>query len=257
MGHVIATAGKGGTGKTTVAALVIRHLLRLEQRPILAIDADANDNLGEGIGMKKEGSIAQVTDAFIKDRASLPEGMTKEAYLEQRLHTVVTEGKDIDLLVMGHPEGAGCYCYINNVLRAQMERLVSNYPYVVVDNEAGLEHVSRRTTRKVDTMLMVSDFSAKAIRAASRIREVVEELELEVGRMGLVINRAPGEASQLSEAVAESGLPLWAVLPASREVAENDARGRSVFQLSDDDPLVAETGGLVERLFKQQGGDGS
>jgi CO dehydrogenase maturation factor len=251
MGHVIATAGKGGTGKTTVASLVIRHLLRLGKRPILAIDADANDNLGEGIGMKKEGSIAGVTDAFFKERGGLPEGMTKEAYLEQRLNTVISEGKDVDMLVMGHPEGAGCYCYINNVLRAQMEKMVSNYPFVVVDNEAGLEHVSRRTTRKVDTMIMVADFSAKSIKAASRVREVVQELDLQVGRMGLVINRAPGDTAPLQDAIAQSGLELWGVLPASGAVTENDARGQSIFQLADDDPLVAEAGELVERLFKQ------
>jgi CO dehydrogenase maturation factor len=251
MGHIIATAGKGGTGKTIVASLVIRHLLRLGKRPILAIDADANDNLGDGIGMKKEGSIASVTDEFFKNRAGLPAGMTKEAYLEQRLNIVVSEGKDVDMLVMGHPEGAGCYCYVNNVLRAQMEKLVDNYPYVVVDNEAGLEHVSRRTTRKVDTMIMVADFSTKSIKAASRVREVVEELELEVKRMGLVINRAPRDVSPLSDAIEQSGLELWGVLPASDAVTENDARGQSVFELSDDDPLVAEAGRLVERLFKQ------
>jgi CO dehydrogenase maturation factor len=251
MGHVIATAGKGGTGKTTVASLLIRHLLRLGKRPILAIDADANDNLADGIGMKKEGSIAGITDEFFKKRAGLPAGMTKEAYLEQRLNTVLSESKDIDLLVMGHPEGAGCYCYVNNVLRAQMERLVDNYPFVVVDNEAGLEHVSRRTTRKVDTMIMVADLSAKAIKAASRVREVVEELELQIGRIGLVINRSPGDAAPFRELIEQSGLELWGVLPASEAAAENDARGESVFQLSDDDPLVAEAGGLVERLFKQ------
>lgn len=182
MGHVIATAGKGGTGKTTLAALVVRHLLRLGKGPVLAIDADANDNLGDALGMRAPGSIASVTDEFIKGRDRLPAGMTREAFLEQRLNMVLAEGKGVDLLVMGHPEGAGCYCYINNVLRAQMEKLEASYPYIVVDNEAGLEHVSRRTARRIDTMLLVTDFSAKALRAAVRVGELARELEFASGK---------------------------------------------------------------------------
>ncbi|MBN1653852.1 MAG: AAA family ATPase [Deltaproteobacteria bacterium] len=250
MGHIIATVGKGGTGKTTLASLLIRHLVRLNKRPILAIDADANDNLGDGIGMKKAGSIAWVTDDFFKNKANFPEGMTKETFLEQQLNLVLTEGKDVDLLVMGHPEGAGCYCYINNILRAQMEKLGTNYPYVVVDNEAGMEHVSRRTTRRIDTMLLVADFSAKAIKAAGRIKEVANELALEVNRMALVLNRAPADISPLAKAVEETGLPLWATLPNSAAVLENDIQGQSVFTLPDNDPVVTATGELVGKIVK-------
>jgi len=248
MGHIIATVGKGGTGKTTLAALMIRHLIRLNKRPVLAIDADANDNLGDGIGLEKAGSIAWVTDDFHKNKANFPEGMTKETFLEQQLNMVVAEGKDVDMLVMGHPEGPGCYCYINNILRAQMEKLVDNYPYIVVDNEAGMEHVSRRTTRRFDTMLLVADFSAKAIKAAGRIREVADELELEVNRMGLVLNRAPEDISPLTKAIEETKLPLLATLPTSAAVAENDVKGQSVFHLPDDDPVVAAVGELVSKI---------
>lgn len=248
MGQIIATVGKGGTGKTTLASLIIRHLVRLNRRPILAIDADANDNLGDGIGLKKAGSIAWVTDDFFKNKANFPEGMTKETFLEQQLNMVVAEGKDVDMLVMGHPEGPGCYCYINNILRAQMEKLGDNYPYIVVDNEAGMEHVSRRTTRRFDTMLLVADFSAKAIKAVSRIREVADELELEVNRMGLVLNRAPEDISPLAKAIENTGLPLLATLPTSAAVLENDVKGQSVFNLPDDDPVVAAVGELVGKI---------
>lgn len=248
MGRVFATVGKGGTGKTTLAGLLIRHLLRLNKRPVLAIDADANDNLGEAIAIKKTGSIAWVTDDFFKNRANIPEGMTKEAFLDRQINLVIAESKDVDLLVMGHPEGPGCYCYVNNILRAQLEKLVMNYPYIVVDNEAGMEHVSRRTTRRIDTMFLVADFSAKAVKAALRIRGLVKELELEVKQMGLVLNRAPQDISSLSSAVEDTGLPLWAVLPASAAVLDNDVRGGSVFQLPDDDPVVVASGRLVETM---------
>ncbi len=248
MGQIIATVGKGGTGKTTLASLIIRHLVRLNKRPVLAIDADANDNLGDGIGMKKAGSIAWVTDDFFKNKANFPAGMTKETFLEQQLNMVITEGKDVDMLVMGHPEGPGCYCYINNILRAQMEKLGDNYPYIVVDNEAGMEHVSRRTTRRFDTMLLVADFSAKAIKAAGRIREVAIELELEVNRMGLVLNRAPEDISPLKKAIEETGLSLLATLPTSAAVLDNDVTGQPVFHLPDDDPVVAAVGELVDKI---------
>ena len=248
MGCVIAVAGKGGTGKTTLAGLIVRHLVQREKGPVLAIDADANDNLAEELGMRAEKSIAGVTDSFFKDRVDLPSGMPKEAYLEIQLNTAIVESKDIDLLVMGHPEGAGCYCYVNNILRAHMEQLVNNYPYVVIDNEAGMEHVSRRTTRKMDHLLLVANYSAKAVRAAGRIRQVAQELDLVVGEAGLIINQAPADISPLHELIDNMGLKLWQIVPLSDRVLQNDVVGKSVFSLPDDDPAVIAAGALVDKL---------
>ena len=248
MGCVIAVAGKGGTGKTTLAGLIVRHLVQREKGPVLAIDADANDNLAEALGMRAEKSIAGVTDSFFKDRVDLPSGMPKEAYLEIQLNTAIVESKDIDLLVMGHPEGAGCYCYVNNILRAHMEQLVNNYPYVVIDNEAGMEHVSRRTTRKMDHLLLVANYSAKAVRAAGRIRQVAQELDLVVGEAGLIINQAPADISPLHELIDNMGLKLWQIVPLSDRVLQNDVVGKSVFSLPDDDPAVIAAGALVDKL---------
>ena len=248
MGCIIAVAGKGGTGKTTLAAMIVRHLVERGLRPVLAIDADANDNLADALGIEDHGSIAYLTDDFFKNRMKIPQGMPKEAYLEMMLNTVITETRDIDLLVMGHPEGAGCYCYVNNVLRSHMEKLVNNYPCVVIDNEAGMEHISRRTTRKMDKLLLVADYSAKAVKAAGRIREVALELDLGVGEMGLVVNKAPPDVSPLHKAIEASGLSLWRTIPASERVLQNDVGGGSVFSLPDDDPALVAVGELVEKI---------
>ena len=248
MTRIIAVAGKGGTGKTTLAGLIVRHLVQRKKGPVLAIDADANDNLAEALGLRAEKSIATITDSFFKNRVNLPSGMPKEAYLEMQLNAAIVESKDIDLLVMGHPEGAGCYCYVNNVLRAHMERLVNNYPYVVIDNEAGMEHVSRRTTRKMDQLLLVANYSAKAVRAAGRIRQVAQELDLVVGEAGLIISQAPADISPLQELIDTLELKLWQIVPRSDRVLQNDVVGESVFELPEDDPAVIATGKLVDKL---------
>ncbi len=162
MSKVVAIAGKGGTGKTTVAALLIRYLLRTGKVPVLAVDADADTNLPDALGIaagKTIGTIGKAREQFFQQKGEVPAGMPKEAYLELKLNQVLVETKDIDLLVMGRPEGAGCYCYINNVLRKYLDVLGKNYPFVIVDNEAGLEHLSRRTTQDVHHLLMVSEYS--------------------------------------------------------------------------------------------------
>ena len=252
MSFIIALAGKGGTGKTTVAGLLVRALSERGDGPVLAIDADANDNLADARGMRREGTIAEVTDSFFTDRIDLPAGMTKEAFLDMRLNTVIAEGRNIDMLIMGHPERAGCYCYINNVLRAQLEKLVGNYRYVVIDNEAGMEHISRRTTRKLDVLLAVGDCSAKAIKAAGRIRKLASDLEIAVDRAGLVVNRVTAEGGAPEEEIAQTGLPLLARIPESRVVRENDIGGRPVFGLPGDDPVVAAVRELADTLTSAQ-----
>jgi len=157
----IAVAGKGGSGKTTVASLVIRYLLRKGSGPILAVDADPNANLGDSLGFRVKETVGSVIAAFNDEKINIPPGMTKENYLEYRLNQALVEGRELDLVAMGRGEGPECYCYPNLILRKFTDKLASNYAYLVMDNEAGLEHLSRRTTQNVDELLMVSNHSVK------------------------------------------------------------------------------------------------
>src|SRR5512137_33583 len=157
MGMRIAVGGKGGVGKTTLAALIVRKLLAAGNTPILAVDADPNTNLPEAVGLPLKATVGSILAQFIDDKASLPPGMTKESYLQLKMHEAVSEGRGVDLVAMGRGEGPGCYCYPNLILRKFVEELSSNYPYVVIDNEAGMEHLSRRTSDRIDRMILVSD----------------------------------------------------------------------------------------------------
>jgi CO dehydrogenase maturation factor len=242
MSRVIAIAGKGGTGKTTIAGLIIRYLRRSGNTPILAVDADPDSNLPQAIGLGGEKSISTIGRArqeFFVSKGAVPAGVPKEAYLELRLNEALVETAEVDLLVMGRPEGAGCYCYINNVLRSFLESLGRNYPYVVIDNEAGLEHLSRRTAQQIDYLIVVSDYSINGLRAAGRIRELSEELGLEIGRRFLVINRVPGELSaSFRKQADQQGLDLLGVVPLDEGINEGELAGRSVIDLPDENRAV-------------------
>jgi CO dehydrogenase maturation factor len=235
MSRLIAVAGKGGTGKTTVSALVIKYLLKKKMTPVFAVDADPNYTLGDALGIEVEKSIGMMREEFIGERAEIPAGMSKEAVLQRQLHAAIHEGKGMDLLVMGRQEGPGCYCYLNNVLRNFLDILSDDYKFVVVDNEAGMEHLSRRTTKKIDLLLVVCDHSVKAARAAGRIHELVDELQLKVGKRYLVLNRAPAEiAPEVTEEIKRSGLELLVPVPEDPAIAQADAKGESLIDLPDD-----------------------
>jgi CO dehydrogenase maturation factor len=235
MSFVVAVAGKGGTGKTSLSALLVDQLVRSGKTPVLAVDADANDNLGDALGLRVEETIGDLSDDFFKNRMSMPAGMPKEAYLEMKLGGLIVESAGLDLVVMGRPEGPGCYCYLNNLLKAHLDKLMGNYRFTVVDNEAGMEHLSRRTTPVIGALLVVADCSVKAVRAAGRIRELTSQLDLTIGHIGLVLTKVSGAISPaLEEAIAQSGLELWAKVPADPAVFENDLNGR---------PLTAIDGG--------------
>ena len=250
MGQVIAIAGKGGTGKTIFSALLIRELANRGVSPILAVDADANYNLGDALGLKVSRTLADVTDEFMKSRSGLPQGMTKEAYLEMKVNGVIIESKGLDLLVMGRPEGAGCYCYINNLLKAQIGRLMSNYRFTVIDNEAGMEHISRRTTPKIDLLFIVADCSAKAIRAASRIKDLTKELDITVERMYLVLTKSKNGLDESTVAEAKkTGLELAAVIPEDMAVAEQDVKGLPIVDLPPDSAAAKAVRGMVAKIL--------
>jgi CO dehydrogenase maturation factor len=239
VGKLIAVAGKGGVGKTTVAALLVRHLIETKRTPILVVDADPNYTLGDALGIPIEQTIGTMREKFFGDRLEVPAGMSREAVLERNMHAALHEKRDLDLLVMGRQEGPGCYCYLNNILRKFLDTLSDDYPYTVVDNEAGMEHLSRRTTRKVDLMLVVADHTVKGARAAGRIVGLVDELELDVRRKALILNRVPGEIAAGVRAESErSGLELLVGLPDDGLVAEIDAKGGSLMDLPPESPAL-------------------
>jgi CO dehydrogenase maturation factor len=189
MGYVIAVAGKGGTGKTTLAALMVRLINEKGLGSILAIDADPNNNLAEAFGLKPKETIGQILDRVASNLDKIPIGMSKDRFIEYEVQTSIIEGDGFDVLTMGRPEGPGCYCYVNNVLRGIIDKLIKEYAYVVIDNEAGLEHLSRRTTRYADTLVVVSDATSVGLRAAKRINELANELDIKIKNKLLIINR--------------------------------------------------------------------
>jgi CO dehydrogenase maturation factor len=253
MSKVIAVAGKGGTGKTTLAGLIIRYLSRSGHKPVLAVDADPDSNLPQAIGLGGEKTVSTIGRArqdFFASKGAVPAGVPKEAYLELRLNEVLVETADIDLLVMGRPEGAGCYCYINNVLRNFLESLGRNYPYVVIDNEAGLEHLSRRTAQQIDFLIVVSDYSVNGLRAAGRIRELSEELDLEISKRFLVINRVPGELDASFKKKAEQqGLGILGIVPHDESIGAGDVTGKAVIDLPDENRAVRAVHDFMQKVI--------
>ncbi len=189
MGYTIAIAGKGGTGKTTIAALLVRLLKEKKSGSILAVDADPNSNLGEALGVNINETVGGILDKIAVNPESVPQGMPKDRFIEYQVQSAIYEGQGFDLLSMGKPEGAGCYCYVNNVLRSVVGKLINDYDYIVIDNEAGLEHLSRRTTRSADVLLVVSDATIVGLKAAGRIIEIVKELNIKTKNNLLLINR--------------------------------------------------------------------
>lgn len=193
MSDVIVIAGKGGTGKTTISAALTLMLARKKAGSVLAVDADPNSNLADALGLKAIGTIADVIEEVAKNPDIVPKNMGKESFIEYKIHNDIVENNGFDLLVMGRPEGPGCYCYINNVMRNVMAKLINDYRYVVIDNEAGMEHFSRKTTRSCHELIVISDESDVGLRSAKRIFDLIEELGIPAKRKFLVVNRVAGE----------------------------------------------------------------
>lgn len=231
MGMIIAIAGKGGTGKTTTVALLINILRKLNKGSVLAIDADPNSNLGDVLGVQTTQSIGTILDEIAANPDAVPAGMTKDRYIEYKVQHAVVEGEGFDLLTMGKPEGPGCYCYVNNVLRNLMSHLIDDYAFVIIDNEAGLEHLSRRTTRRADVLLVVSDATVVGLKAAGRISALVKDLKIEVGRKCLLLNRLEGELP--AARVKSMGLELLGALPYDKELNRMSIEGTSLLTVND------------------------
>ena len=246
----IAVAGKGGTGKTTVTSLIMRWLVNENLTPVLAVDADANDNLGPSLGVNDYQTISKVLAGFMADRSSMPQGMTKEGYMDLKLNAALEETKKFDLLVMGRKEGDGCYCYPNSMLRNFLEKLRDNYRFMVLDNEAGLEHLSRGTTNKVDMLLVVSDHAFKGLRTAKTVKGLIKELDLDVRNVRLVINRyRPEMEKELEPLVRDTGLEVIAAVPEDMEVLRVDAAQGSMMDLPDTSEAVKVMDGAMRQIL--------
>jgi len=256
MAFTIALAGKGGTGKTTIAALAVRALHESGARSILAVDADPNACLHEALGTEVERSVGEITEEMLENAGSNPSGMTKDAWLEYNIQLFVVEERQFDLLSMGRPEGSGCYCYANNLVRGCIDDLQRGYEYVVMDNEAGLEHLSRRTTRDVGVLLMIADASVRGIRTAATLNQLADELKIAVGARYLIVNRAEDPLDPaLSDAIVATGVPFLGTVPSDPAVTGIDLSGDGVFDLPADSTALAAVSRLVRTAIGSPGAE--
>lgn len=243
----IGLAGKGGTGKTTMAGLLIKYLVEKGKRPVLGVDADPNANLNEVLGLEVGETLGEAREEMKKGVSS---GMTKDVYMEMKLQEAVVEATGFDLVVMGRPEGAGCYCAANTLLTQYLDRLIDNYKYVVIDNEAGMEHISRLTTNNIDTLLVIADPTRRGIQAAHRIFELVDDLSLNIGRRFLIVNRVREEQrGAIEETLNGCQMELVGIVPEDPEVQEFDLRGRPTLELGGESIALKASYGIFETLF--------
>ncbi len=248
MSFTIAVSGKGGTGKTTLAGMAIRHLLDQGKGPILAVDADSNANLNEVLGVEVSATIGDARELMKKD---VPTGMTKDIWFEYKVQEALIEAKGFDLIAMGRPEGPGCYCAANTLARKCLDLLTGNYRYIVIDNEAGMEHFSRLTTRDIDLLFIVSDSSRRGITTASRIRDLIHELDLRIKREVLVINRIQEEPSpEVLEELKSQNFELAGTIPVDEAVYRYDLEGKPTSQLPVESKAVQAARQIFEKYIQ-------
>ena len=252
----IAVAGKGGTGKTTIAALTVKYLLERGRKPILAIDGDPSSNLNLALGLPLEATIGQIREEA-RDQVStgrFQAGISKPEYFAYKVEECLVEGDDVDLLAMGRPEGPGCYCAANNLLRNAIDRMGNEYAYVVIDNEAGMEHISRQTTRNVDHLFIVTDPTVRGVNAAQHIVDVIRELGTRIGHSYLVVNRVMGDLPPaLTREIEALGVPLIGTVPADPQVAEFDMVGRPLVELGEDSAIYRAVADILRRTIEETG----
>ena len=250
--HTIAVAGKGGVGKTTTCGMIIDYLCSTGKGPLLVVDADANSNLNEVLGVEVDTTLGTIREemANAELKGTIPAGMTKADYAEFKFNSALVEEDDFDMLVMGRTQGKGCYCYVNGVLKTQVDKYAKNYRYVVMDNEAGLEHVARGTLPHVDTLLLISDCSRRGVQAVARIAEMVEEMAINPTQMGLIVNRAPGGVLDdgVKAEIDKHGLKLIGVLPQDDAVYRCDCAGEPSAKLPQNDPMKIALRDIMKTL---------
>ncbi|MCW5203567.1 CO dehydrogenase maturation factor [Candidatus Electrothrix communis] len=252
MTKVIALAGKGGTGKTTTSALLLKYLVARKMTPVLAVDADANANLNELVGLDVQTTLGQIRKEL---KGDMPTGMSRDQYMEMKIHQALIEETGFDLMVMGQPDGPGCYCAANQYLAMTMDKLAENYKYIIVDNEAGMEHLSRMNLCSIDYLLIVSDPSARGIMTARRIADITGPLKLEVKHQYLLVNRAPDPVppalqAKIDEAVAEADMDLAGIVSSSDDLIDQELSGASYLELAEDSKVIEQVFAVFDAIFE-------
>jgi CO dehydrogenase maturation factor len=263
MTTTIALAGKGGVGKTTIAGMLIKYLVQSQPGSILAIDADPSSNLNMVLGLELDWTVGDIREDMLQQvKASLtqggaamgglPGGISKREYLEYHVNSALAESSRFDLIAMGRGEGPGCYCAVNHNLRDVIDSMSKHYAYVVIDNEAGMEHLSRHTTRDVQHLLIVSDPTQRGLVAAQRIAQLRKELSINVENAYLIINRVPnGELPEpLKEFVKTIDVPLLGTIPADLDLTTFEYSGRPLLELGDDTPVYQTIKAMAEQILK-------
>jgi CO dehydrogenase maturation factor len=253
----IAVAGKGGVGKTTVATMAVKHLITVGLEPVLAIDADPSSNFNMLLGLDLEATVGDIREDLLarvgggsQPGGTVPAGIPKSEYLDYEIRSAVSEGRHFDLIAMGRPEGPGCYCAVNHTLRRVIDAISANYRAVVVDNEAGMEHLSRRTTRDVQHLLIVSDPSRQGIVAAGRIAAMRSELDIQIEHAHLIVNRLTGAMpAVLEEMIGGLDIPLLGTIPDTPEIREFELAGRSLIDIDVESGLYRAMAETLEKLL--------
>jgi CO dehydrogenase maturation factor len=255
MAFTIAFCGKGGTGKSTLAALAVRLIAQQLQQSVLAVDADANTSLGELLGVEVCRTVSDISEDAVQQRLKVAPGMSKTRHIEYLVQQCVVEADGFDLLVMGRPEGPGCYCYVNHILRSFLEGLASSYPYVVMDNEAGMEHLSRLTTSQVSLLAVVVEPTILSVRAAGRILELASSLPVRIGRAGLVVNRvgASGIPEPVRARLEEVPAPVLGMVPYDQRLVRLSEEDRSLMLLEQQSPALQQFGQMCQQLLTRSG----
>jgi CO dehydrogenase maturation factor len=260
MTTTIALAGKGGVGKTTIAGMVVKYLAQSQNGTILAIDADPSSNLNMVLGLDLEWTVGDIREDMLSQvktsltaggaaMGALPGGVSKHEYLDYEIRSSLAEGVQFDLIAMGRSEGPGCYCAVNHNLRDVVDSISKNYRYVVIDNEAGMEHLSRRTTRDVDHLLIVTDPTQRGLVAAQRIAELRDELDIRVENAYLIVNRLKGELPPaLDSAIQKLSIPLLGVVPSDSDLMDFEFSGRPLVELGDDSPVYRSVAEMMRKI---------
>jgi len=246
----IAVAGKGGVGKTSFCALLARWLIGRGDVPILMVDADPNSNLSEALGVEVNGYLSDIL-AKTKEIGGIPPGMSQDEFISYRVRELIYEGENLDLIAMGGPEGPGCYCFPNNVLRKHINKLTANYHTVIMDNEAGLEHISRGTTvESVDELFILSDTSVRSVRSAARIAELTKSLRIPIKKTRFILTRGRDEdIAALNEEILKVGTPVSGMIPEDRLIAEYELAGKALYDLPADAPSVMAVNSILNRIY--------
>lgn len=245
----VAFSGKGGSGKTTIAGMLVRYLIDKDSKPILAVDADANYNLNEVLGVEVETTLGEVRERM--KTGEMPSGMTKDRFMATELEEAIVESDEFDLVVMGQPEGQGCYCAANTLLSDFLQKLTKNYSSVVMDNEAGMEHISRLTTSNIDYLLVVSDPSRRGLQAAGRIKDLARSLNIGAGKIYLILNNAKETPSeQMLGLIEDMGLELLGTIYQDATIEEYDLKGIPTFRLPRDNAAVSSAFSIFDSLFE-------